>query len=285
MWGTLLALGVGALAMLYAGARAVGAAQWRRSTDELRARLGAARAAASPQRVEGRALDGLPAPVQQYFRTVLTDGQPLVTQVRMRQEGTFNASEAGEQWRPFTAEQWVATRRPGFVWNARIAMLPGLPVRVHDAYVAGEGVLHAALLGLVSVADQRGGGALAEGELMRYLAEAAWYPTALLPSQGVAWEAAGDRAADATLTDGDTTVRMRFTFNDQGLIDTVRAEERGRMVGDQTEPTAWRGRFWNYETHGGMQVPTRGEVAWLPPEGEQPYWRGHVTELDYTFAE
>jgi hypothetical protein len=34
-----------------------------------------------------------------------------------------------------------------------------------------------------------------------------------------------------------------------------------------------------------MQVPTRGEVAWLPPEGKQPYWRGHVTELDYTFAE
>jgi hypothetical protein len=59
----------------------------------------------------------------------------------------------------------------------------GLPVRVHDAYVTGEGILHASLLGLFSLVDMRGGGNLAEGELMRFFAEAAWYPTALLPTQ------------------------------------------------------------------------------------------------------
>ncbi len=62
--------------------------------------------------------------------------------------------------------------------------MSGLPVRVHDAYVAGEGILHASLLGLFSLVDMRGGGDLAEGELMRFFAEAAWYPTALLPTQG-----------------------------------------------------------------------------------------------------
>jgi hypothetical protein len=25
-------------------------------------------------------------------------------------------------------------------------------------------------------------------------------------------------------------------------------------------------------------------VAWLPPEGEKPYWRGHITEIDHDFA-
>jgi hypothetical protein len=29
--------------------------------------------------------------------------------------------------------------------------MPGLPVHVHDAYVAGEGILHATVLGLVSI--------------------------------------------------------------------------------------------------------------------------------------
>src|SRR3712207_6139748 len=69
------------------------------------------------------------------------------------------------------------------------AVMPGLPVRVHDAYVAGEGILHASLLGLFPVVDMRGTSDVAEGELMRFFAEAAWYPTALLPSQGVRWEA------------------------------------------------------------------------------------------------
>ena len=45
------------------------------------------------------------------------------------------------------------TRPPGFVWDARMAMVPGLPVRVHDAYIAGQGMLHPAVLGLVSLAE------------------------------------------------------------------------------------------------------------------------------------
>jgi len=26
-------------------------------------------------------------------------------------------------------------------------------------------------------------------------------------------------------------------------------------------------------------------VAWLPPEGPKPYWRGAVTRMEYEFAE
>src|SRR3712207_7361598 len=82
---------------------------------------------------------------------------------------------------------------------------------------------------------------------MRFFAEAAWYPTALLPSQGVRWEAVDDSSAYATLTEGDISITMLFTFNERGLIDTVRAEARGRTVGGQVVPTPWQGRFWNYE--------------------------------------
>jgi hypothetical protein len=51
-------------------------------------------------------------------------------------------------------------------------------VRVHDAYVGGEGILRAAVLGLFTVAELHGPGDIAQGELMRFFAEAAWYPTA-----------------------------------------------------------------------------------------------------------
>ena len=202
----------------------------------------------------------------------------------MRHTGTFNTGESEDRWKPFTSDQRVVTQRPGFDWNAQVAMMPGLPVRVHDAYVAGEGVLHASLLGLFTVSDMRGTGDVAEGELMRFFAEAAWYPTALLPSQGVRWEAADDRSAYATLHEGDHAIRMLFKFDVLGLIDTVRAEVRGRAVGGEIVPTPWRGRFWNYQERGGMIVPLDAEVAWLPPEGEKPYWRGHITEISYELA-
>jgi len=250
----------------------------------LRSRLDAARVPVRPQTVDLGDLEGLPAPVRLYFRVVLKEGQPMVAAVRVRHTGTFNMGETSDRWKPFTSDQKVVARQPGFDWDGRVAMMPGVPVRVHDAYVAGEGILHASLLGLFSVVEMRGTGEVAEGELMRYFAETTWYPTALLSSQGVRWEAVDDRSAYATLTEGDISITMLFRFNEQGLIETVRAGARGRTVGGEVVPTPWQGRFWNYEERGGMRVPLDGEVAWMLPEGAKPYWRGRITEVAYEFA-
>ena len=262
-----------------------GELHWRSGTRELRDRLEAARLPIKPRAFDRRELDRVPAPVQRYFRAVLKDGQPIVAAVSVVHTGTFNMSETAEQWKPFTSNQRVVTRRPGFDWDGRVAMMPGLRVYVHDAYVAGEGILHVTVLGLVSMVNLRGTGEVAQGELMRFFAEAAWYPTALLPSQGVLWDAVDDHSARATFKDGDVTLTLLFHFNEDGTIDTVRAEARGRTVGGAVVPTPWHGRLWNYAIRDGMRVPLNGEVAWLLPEGPKPYWRGRITQLSYQFAQ
>ncbi|MBV9454690.1 MAG: hypothetical protein JOZ19_11325 [Rubrobacter sp.] len=274
-----------ALAAALLGAWLYGAYRWNAGTQQLRARLDSARMAVRPRIVDFSELEGLPAPVQRYFRVVLKEGQPMVAQIRVQHIGTFNMGETTDLWKPFTSDQEVVAQRPGFDWDGRVAMMPGVPVRVHDAYVAGEGMLHASLLGLFSLVDMHGGDDVAEGELMRFFAEAAWYPTALLPSQGVRWQTVDDRSAYATLTEDTISVTMLFTFDEQGLIETVGTEARGRMVDSEVVPTPWQGRFWNYNERGGMQVPLDGEVAWLLPEGAKPYWRGRITDIDYEFAQ
>jgi hypothetical protein len=123
---------------------------------------------------------------------------------------------------------------------------------VHDAYVAGEGILSAAAFGIFNMANLRDTGELARGELIRFLAEAAWYPTALLPSQGVRWEEVDGCSARATLVDGDITVTLLFSFHEDGLIDSVLAKARGRTPGVSMP---WRGRFWNHHIRNGMRVP------------------------------
>jgi hypothetical protein len=273
------------VAILVVGAWLYGAYRWNTNTQELRARLDAARMPVRPQTVDFSEMESLPTPVRRYFHAALKEGQPMVAGARVRHTGTFNMGETTEQWKPFTSDQRVVTQRAGFDWNGRIAMMPGVTVRVHDAYVAGEGILHASVLGLFPVVDMRDTGDVAEGELMRFFAEAAWYPTRLLPSQGVRWKAVDAHSANATLTEGDHTITMLFTFNEQDLIDTVRAEARGRTVGGKIVPTPWQGHFWNYEERGGMRVPLEGEVAWILPKGAKPYWRGHITQIVYEFAQ
>jgi hypothetical protein len=258
--------------------------QWDSGTRELRRRLETSKTTMKIQSFGGHNLAALPAPVQRYFLAVLREGQPIVAAVDVSQTGSMDFGETAPQWKSFTATQRVVIQRPGFDWDARVSVMPGLPVYVHDTYIAGEGILHAAVVGLVPLANLRGTGEIAQGELMRFLAEAAWYPTALFPSQGVRWDAVDDRSARATLVDGSVSVTILFGFNEEGLINTGRVEARGRLVGDKLVPTPWLGHYWNYVLRDGMRVPLDAEVAWGLPGGVKPYWRGHITRITYEFA-
>jgi hypothetical protein len=281
MWIKSMAIIVLFIALSLGLAAIYGSYRWQSDTDKLRAKLTSGRQTIKPQIYDQKEIEGLPAPVQRFFRTVLKDGQAIVSAVKLSQQGLFNMSETEDKWSPFTATQLAIAQRPGFDWDARIQMAPGVNAFVHDTYLLGEGSLHASLLGLFTVADVGGTPEANQGELLRFFAEAPWYPTALLPSQGVRWEAINDTSARATLTDGATTVSLVFQFNAEGAIATCRAEARYR---DKLTAMPWSGRFWEYSVRNGMLIPLEGEVGWEYPEGTRLYFKGRITEIEYEFA-
>lgn len=272
------------LCLIFAAASVFGAWQWSVTTRELVAQLRAGRVAPATSRYHGSELADLPAPVQRYFRAVLTDGQPIVTAVRLTQIGTFNLGTSADQWKPFTATQDFETARPGFVWNATIMMFPGFPVRVVDAFTAGKGLLRPTLLGLYAMGTQEGKGEIARGELLRHFAESVWFPTALLPSQGVVWQAVDDTSAQATATDGPISVTMLFRFEKEGLISSIYVAGRATKVGEATVLMPWECRMSNYQTRSGMRIPLTGEALYLTPRGEKPYFKGTIDTMAYEFA-
>jgi hypothetical protein len=285
-----LGIALGTLVVLAIGLRAAGAARWaemiRTHTAQLESGSVDVRARPpSPARFDAHELEGLPAPVQRYFRTVLTDQQPIIAAATIEMTGTMNMSASAEQWKPFTSRQQVVTRKPGFLWDARVSMFPGLPAHVEDSYIAGRGRLIAKVLGLFTVAELHGEGEIARGELMRYFAESPWYPTALLPGQGVRWQAVDDQSANATIVDGPITLTLLFRFNDAGLIASVRAESRGAAMGKDShmELLPWDCALSDYQPHGGMLIPMTGEAAWVRPEGRKVYFVGHVKTLSYEY--
>ena len=262
---------------------AIGRWHWTRRSHGLLARLDASRIPAPTAGFDPQELDTLPPPVARYLRLVLPAGARIIRAVDLAHEGSFNLSQSGERWRYFNSRQHVVTRRPGFLWDARISMMPGLPVHVHDAYVDGEGILAPAIGGLIPLGALRDRDEVARGELMRLLAEAAWYPTFLLPGQGLRWEAIDERNARATLVDGPLSVTMNFQFDEHSLIETIRTADRGRMVEGKIVPTPWEGRLFNYQRHDGMLIPVEAEVAWLTKEGRMPYWRGKMLEIAFHY--
>ena len=291
---------LGVLVVIVLGLRAVGADRWaeliRTHTSPLEwGRVDVQSTAQGPPSAQVRfdtryhisELEGLPAPVQRCFRAVLTDGQPIIAAASIEMAGTINMSTTAAQWKPFTSHQRVVTSaagsRPGFLWDAQVDMFPGVPARVQDSYIAGQGQLIAKLLGLFTVAEAHGGGELARGEFMRYFAEAAWYPTALLPSQGVRWQAVDDASANATIVDGPITLTLLFRFDEDGLITSVHAESRGAGVGKDMVMLPWDCGLSDYQPHDGMLLPMRGEAAWMRPDGRKAYFVGHVKKLSHEF--
>lgn len=263
-----LVVALGALAVVRARDR-------RRERRQIDALLEGTAAPTDPVDFETDLAD-LPAPVRRYFETVLTDGQERVRFARVEQSGAFRLGDREAPWRPLAATEWFAADPPGFFWSATVSLAPLVRVRVVDRYQDGRGDLRARLLSLVTVADADPGPALDEGELSRYLAEAVWLPTALLPAAGVDWTPFDEHSAEATLSHAGTTVSLGFAFDEDGLVERVHAADRPRDVAGTYEPTPWTGTFGDYREVDGVLVPTAGEVAWELPDGDLPYWRADL---------
>jgi len=274
--GAVAAVVLGAVVAAVAAVRSL-----RTDAETDRARLLDAAAARTERTFDPDDVADLPAPVRRYFETVLDEGQPHSRTVRLEQRGQFRVGDANSAWKPLEATQRVTVDPPGFVWDATVRLAPFVPVRVVDAYVEGEGSLRARLLSVLTVADADPSPELDAGELQRYLAEAVWYPTALLPGAGVRWDSIDERSARATLEHEDTTVSLVFQFDDENLVERVVADDRPRAVDDGFEPTRWTGRFWDYRERNGVLVPTVAEVEWNLPEGDLPYWRATISDFEH----
>ena len=163
-------------------------------------------------------LDQLPPPVLRYFQKVLPDRQPMIRSAIATQDAEFFINGA---WRPLRATQHFRTSPPAFVWDARIDMVPLMPAFVRDSYIDGRGEMRASMFGVLTLANQSDKRELNLGALQRFLGEAIWMPTALLPSESVTWAPRDDRSALATLTDGPNSVTLQFVFGDDGMVKSL----------------------------------------------------------------
>lgn len=269
-----------AVAVLIFALLIAGAARWRRQTGSVRERL-RARDPRPASEISPAALEALPPPVRRYFDLTIPAGASAIRWARFEQTGEFLVKPETGGWGPFSASHEIAPGAPGFLWDARIRMAPGVVARVRDSFAGGEGSMRASLFGLLRVVDLRDTPELARGALLRYLAEAVWAPTALLPAAGVRWQPIDETSARATLSAGATTVSLDFRFGADGLVASVFAAARPRESGGRFVPTPWLGRWTRWEERAGFRIPVEGEVAWLLVEGEQVYWRGRIGGADF----
>jgi hypothetical protein len=269
-----------ALAIAFVIAMRIGSRQQQRTLaaglDRL-IRAGAERRANIQFRSLG--LESVPAPVARYLRLALPS--PIhVQQVRMQQVGALRVDVNSERWRPFEAEHVVVPAATGFVWNARIRIAPLIHVRVRDTLVDGRGAGRVSLLSSFTVAEDAGTPRMNFSSLHRYLAEAVWYPMALLPSPQLAWTEIDEKTALATLTTHGVTVSLEFRFASGGEVAGIYSPGRWGTSPGRYPLLEWEGHFRDYREREGIVVPSEGDVGWHVDKQWHAVWKGRITSFE-----
>lgn len=222
-----------------------------------------------------RTAGGLPDIVQRYVERNVCPGELNSQPVRFSQLGDMQLKPG--RWWPFRAEQEMCVDRVEFAWRASFRAAPLVSVRVRDWYRAGAAGLDGRLWGVFPVVRAIGE-KVARGEAMRYLAELAWAPQALVLNGALEWRQVDESTVEAATLVGRERVAVMLHFDDAGDIVAASTEGRPRMVGKQVVDTPWSGVFGEYREFDGVRLPTTGEGPWLLPDGPFTYFRGRVTE-------
>ena len=241
----------------------------RRNASERRALIAVPR---SSLPLPGKA--ELPPPVARY-RELAVGGRAPVQTLRLRHGGTFRMSPTAKAV-PIRGSQLFTADPPGFVWNGRVRMAPGLWVDARDMDVAGEGSMRVLLDDTIALVDARGP-QLDQGAALRLLAEMVWYPTALFDARYVTWSAIDADHARATLRCGGLEVSGIFQFASDGLPLGFSAQR----FTDQGELLPWGGVYRDWRTVTGMRVPFEADVTWQLASGPNTYAHWLVESMAY----
>jgi hypothetical protein len=223
-------------------------------------------------------LDGLPEPVQKYLHYAQIIGKEKVRTVRLKQRGYFRTKE-DQKWMPLRAEEYFTVDPPAFLWYGRMRMFPLVTVSGIDKFFGGRGSLVIKLMSVFKVVDASGE-EYDQAELVRYLNEMVWFPSAFL-NDYIHWEPINSESAKVTIQVNGLSASAVLFFNQIGQITNFVAE-RYMDVGGGGILKKWSTPFKDYAEINGFMVPVKGEGVWKMSSGDFSYVRiTEIPDLEY----
>jgi hypothetical protein len=192
---------------------------WRwtdmRAADAAWERLAAARADL-PVRFDAAMIAGLPEPAQRFLRFTILPGSRLGTAVEIRMGGQLSLGTKDDpRYQPMRAHQ-ILVPAHGLVWRLD-AGRSLMRVVGSDGMEADRSWVRFWWMGVAPVVRAGGNPDHLRAAFGRVVAEAAfWAPAALLPQNGVAWDAVDADTARATMTHRGMTQSVDIRVDEEG---------------------------------------------------------------------
>ncbi|MCU0509466.1 MAG: hypothetical protein MUC34_13945 [Anaerolineae bacterium] len=196
--------------------------------------------------------EGLPKPVDRYYRLIYGDRIPVITSAVVTGRASL---------RPFgpvaLPARYRFTHEAGKNYRHYIeATLFGIPVmRVNERYIDGQGFMD---LGFAT--DE--GPKINQGAALGLWAESAWFPAIYLTDDRVRWEAIDDDTASLVVPFDEGSERFVVRFDPQtGLVDWM--ESMRYHASDSAAKVLWMNKSEAWTERDGRPFPLRGSATWM----------------------
>lgn len=223
-------------------------------------------------------LASLPEPVQNYFRFSIKEGTENPRFARIQQTGKFKTN-IGAEFKDLTAVQYSITSQPGFIWSGDIYFADVIWIKGIDTYFEDAGNLLIKFMSGVTISNE-GGKEIAQAQVVRWLMEGVWYPSALLPSEHITWSVVDSSSAQLKFSKNDLQIDILFHFNQDGSIYKAKTK---RYMTTNAGPTLsdYTGYFSDYKEINGVTIPTHGEVEWNLDNQDFLYGKFDIDKIEF----
>lgn len=214
-------------------------------------------------------LNGLPLPVQKYFRYCGYLGTPKMSYMK----ASFNNVDfkmSDKKTIEIDYVQYNFVEKP-----ERFAYIDsslfGIPFEGLDSYNNGIGSMKGTFAKVIPLFDQRGEN-MNKSSLVTILAECFIVPNVALQDY-IKWENIDDKHAKATISYYGISASGVFTFDENGEVLSFKTSDRAAIdMNGSTREATWSAIYSDYQNVNGIKQPKVLQSIWHYPEGDSIYF-------------
>lgn len=225
-------------------------------------------------------LNDQPYLIKNFFSTVIASGAEIPQFATIKQEARFK-TDVNSDWFSMRAEQYYTTKDPNFLWYSELETSKYFWINAIDSYINNKGNMLIKFNSSITIADSWGI-ELDKSGLLRFISEAVYFPTGLVPSENLIWNVLDSNIAEIKFKDGDISVVAKVFFNPDYTINKIETYDKYRALEDgflKSLHTVYFSKYALFDDS--FLVPTYMEVEWDLPTGSFKYGKFKITEILY----
>ena len=220
----------------------------------------------------------LDEPVRRYFLHAIAPGTPLASYVELTMNGSFRLKSNAE-WLPMRASQIVSTA-PGFIWQAKVGK--GLTnFSGADYYYRDRGRTKFSLWGVIPLVDAQSKD-IDRSAAGRLGAEYIWLPSALLPQNGVTWQAIARNTIQAIFQVDNEPIILTLNIDREGKLSEISLPRWNNAKSGNWHHSTFIAQVEAEQTFDGYTVPSSVRAGWLDADRTWIFFRSNIQIAEFS---